>query len=63
MTLIVVTKTYPASDVRILYELGVRQVAAAGRELQPRLNGEVERVVRELLAAPESPTEALRDRE
>jgi len=41
----------------------LRQVAAAGRELQPRLNGEVERVVRELLAAPESPTEALRDRE
>ena len=27
VTLIVVTKTYPASDVRILYELGVRQVA------------------------------------
>ena len=27
VTLIVVTKTYPASDVRILHELGVRQVA------------------------------------
>lgn len=27
VTLIVVTKTYPASDVRILYELGVRHVA------------------------------------
>lgn len=27
VTLIVVTKTYPASDVRILSELGVRQVA------------------------------------
>lgn len=27
VTLIVVTKTYPASDVRILYGLGVRQVA------------------------------------
>ena len=27
VTLIVVTKTYPASDVRLLYELGVRQVA------------------------------------
>src|SRR6478736_4015891 len=26
VTLIVVTKTYPASDVRILYELGVRQL-------------------------------------
>src|ERR1044071_3427039 len=26
-TLIVVTKTYPASDVRILWELGVRHVA------------------------------------
>ncbi|WP_327237024.1 YggS family pyridoxal phosphate-dependent enzyme [Streptomyces sp. NBC_01317] len=27
VTLIVVTKTYPASDVRILHELGVREVA------------------------------------
>ncbi|MEU7021076.1 YggS family pyridoxal phosphate-dependent enzyme [Streptomyces sp. NPDC046203] len=27
VTLVVVTKTYPASDVRFLYELGVRQVA------------------------------------
>ena len=27
MTLIVVTKTYPASDVRLLHELGVRHVA------------------------------------
>ncbi|MEU3245690.1 hypothetical protein ABZ713_23395, partial [Streptomyces sp. NPDC006875] len=27
VTLIVVTKTYPASDVRILSELGVRHVA------------------------------------
>jgi pyridoxal phosphate enzyme (YggS family) len=27
VTLIVVTKTYPASDVRLLYELGVREVA------------------------------------
>ncbi|MEU1212393.1 YggS family pyridoxal phosphate-dependent enzyme [Streptomyces sp. NPDC005791] len=27
VTLIVVTKTYPASDVRMLHELGVRQVA------------------------------------
>ncbi|MFF5566810.1 YggS family pyridoxal phosphate-dependent enzyme [Streptomyces sp. NPDC012623] len=27
VTLIVVTKTYPASDVRLLHELGVRQVA------------------------------------
>ncbi|MBO0913544.1 YggS family pyridoxal phosphate-dependent enzyme [Streptomyces laculatispora] len=27
VTLIVVTKTYPASDVRILHEIGVRQVA------------------------------------
>lgn len=27
VTLIVVTKTYPATDVRILHELGVRQVA------------------------------------
>ncbi|MGW3214582.1 YggS family pyridoxal phosphate-dependent enzyme [Streptomyces parvus] len=27
VTLIVVTKTYPASDVRILYQLGVRHVA------------------------------------
>ncbi|MFI1099901.1 YggS family pyridoxal phosphate-dependent enzyme [Streptomyces melanogenes] len=27
VTLIVVTKTYPATDVRLLYELGVRQVA------------------------------------
>ncbi|MFJ2413887.1 YggS family pyridoxal phosphate-dependent enzyme [Streptomyces brevispora] len=27
VTLVVVTKTYPASDVRILHELGVRQVA------------------------------------
>ena len=27
MTLIVVTKTYPASDVRLLAELGVRHVA------------------------------------
>lgn len=27
VTLIVVTKTYPASDVRLLYELGVRHVA------------------------------------
>ncbi|MFF5338710.1 YggS family pyridoxal phosphate-dependent enzyme [Streptomyces sp. NPDC013181] len=27
VTLLVVTKTYPASDVRILHELGVRQVA------------------------------------
>jgi hypothetical protein len=27
VTLIVVTKTYPASDVRLLFELGVRQVA------------------------------------
>ncbi|GAA2986411.1 hypothetical protein K388_02300 [Streptomyces sp. KhCrAH-43] len=27
VTLIVVTKTYPASDVRILHQLGVRQVA------------------------------------
>lgn len=27
VTLIVVTKTYPASDVRILHELGVRHVA------------------------------------
>jgi hypothetical protein len=30
------------------------QVANAGRDLQPQLNGEVERVVRELLTAPES---------
>ncbi|MFD7546636.1 YggS family pyridoxal phosphate-dependent enzyme [Streptomyces sp. NPDC059578] len=27
VTLVVVTKTYPASDVRLLWELGVRQVA------------------------------------
>ncbi|ANW20630.1 YggS family pyridoxal phosphate-dependent enzyme [Streptomyces clavuligerus] len=27
VTLVVVTKTYPASDVRLLYELGVRNVA------------------------------------
>src|ERR1700759_2954566 len=27
VTLIVVTKTYPASDVRLLHELGVREVA------------------------------------
>jgi hypothetical protein len=40
----------------------LRQVANAGRDLQPGLHGEAERVVRELLAASESLPEGLPDR-